>query len=60
MLLGKNYFPAREKLGEPAFEESYGYVLLLGLGGPEKVENLEKVKLKEHILIVAQALGKIE
>lgn len=58
-LLGENYFPAKEKLGEPAFDESYGYVPLLGLGGAEKVENLQKVKLNEHIAIVAQALGKI-
>lgn len=55
-----NYFPAKEKLGELKFDECYGYIPLLGLGGSEKVENLEKVKLKEHISIIAQALGKIE
>ena len=55
----ENYFPAKEKLGNLAFDECYGYVPLLGLGGPEKVENLEIVKLKELISIIAQALGKI-
>ncbi len=56
----KNYLPALKQLGELAFDECYGYVPLLGLGGSEKVENLQKVKIKEHISIVSQALGKIE
>ena len=32
------------------FDECYGYVPLLGLGGSEKVDNLQKVKIKEHII----------
>lgn len=56
----ENYIPAKEKLGKVEQDECYGYVPLLGLGGSEKVENLEKVKLKEHILLISQALGKIE
>ncbi|MDR6546470.1 hypothetical protein J2810_002529 [Chryseobacterium rhizosphaerae] len=59
-LLLDNYEPAKERLGKVEADECYGYVPLLGLGGPEKVENLQKVKLREHISIVAQALGKIE
>lgn len=59
-LEGANYFKAKDQLGETAFDECYGYVPLLGLGGAEKVENLQKVKIKEHISIIAQALGKIE
>lgn len=55
-----NFNLAKEKLGEVDFNECYGYVPLLGLGGLEKAENLEKVKLKEHILLISQALGKIE
>ncbi|MBP1995846.1 hypothetical protein J2Z66_007488 [Paenibacillus eucommiae] len=47
-------------MGAIDFDESFGYVPLLGLGGAEKVENLQKVKLKEHTSIVAQALDKIE
>lgn len=56
----KNYRPAKEKLGELEYDECYGYVPLLGLGGGEKAENLQKVKIKEHISIIAQTLGKIE
>lgn len=59
-LKGGNYFKAKSKLGEISFDECYGYVPLLGAGGTEKVENLQKVKIKEHISIIAQMLGKIE
>lgn len=31
------------------FDECFGYVLLLDLGGSKKVDNLRKVKIKEHI-----------
>lgn len=56
----KNYLSAKNKLGEPNYEECYGYFPLLGLGGAEKMDNLQKVKIKEHISIIAQALGKIK
>lgn len=46
------YPKAVESLGELSYEECFGYTPLLGLGGAEKVGNLEKVKLKEHILII--------
>jgi hypothetical protein len=59
-LNNKNYQEAQEKLGDLAFDECYGYVLLLGMGGSEKVENLQKVNIKEYISITTQALGKIE
>jgi hypothetical protein len=59
-LEGANYFSAQKQSGLIAFDECYGYVPLLGLGGPEKANNLKKVKIKEHISLVAQALGKIE
>ncbi|QEH43285.1 T6SS immunity protein Tdi1 domain-containing protein [Chitinophaga sp. XS-30] len=59
-LSGGNYFKAKNQLGRIAIDECYGYVPLLGLGGPEKVENLQIVKIKEHISIIAQMLGKIE
>ncbi len=57
---GAQYFEARERSGEPAFDECFGYVPLLGLGGAEEVKNLQKVKIKEHISLIAQALGKLE
>ncbi|SIO00914.1 T6SS immunity protein Tdi1 domain-containing protein [Chitinophaga niabensis] len=59
-LEGANYFSAKERSGPVAFDECYGYVPLLGLGGPEKVGNLQKVKMKEHISLIAQAIGKIQ
>ncbi|PUV24564.1 MULTISPECIES: T6SS immunity protein Tdi1 domain-containing protein [Sphingobacterium] len=58
-LLGKNFIPAKKRLGDLNFEESFGYVPPLGLGGTEKPENLDKVNLKVHISLIAQAVGKI-
>lgn len=57
---GTNYFLAREQYVEPSFDECFGYVPLLGMGGPEKVENMEKVKIIEHIYLIAEMMGKIE
>ncbi|WP_052732844.1 T6SS immunity protein Tdi1 domain-containing protein [Hymenobacter terrenus] len=54
------YPAARERLGEPAFDECFGYVPLLALGGPETVEHLEKVKLREHIFLISQFTGILE
>ncbi|KYD27811.1 hypothetical protein B4113_0045 [Geobacillus sp. B4113_201601] len=54
------YPEAVTKYGEPAFDECFGYVPLLGLGGVEKVENLKKVKLREHIYLIAQFMGPLE
>lgn len=55
-----DYLTAKEKLGEPGYDECYGYVPLLGLGGAEKADHLQNVKIKEHIVIIAQTLGKIK
>ncbi len=55
----KNYLIAKETLGVPQYDECFGYVPLPGLGGAEKVEHLQKVKIKEHISIIAQSFGKI-
>ncbi|WP_185425273.1 T6SS immunity protein Tdi1 domain-containing protein [Paenilisteria weihenstephanensis] len=56
----KPYENVVEVLGEPAYDECFGYVPLLALGGSEKVENLQKVKLREHILLISALAGKIE
>ena len=59
--LAKSHFElAKERLGELAYDECYGYVPILAAGGPEKVENIQKLKLREHILIISQLAGKIE
>lgn len=54
------YQEAANALGEPAYDECFGYVPLLALGGSDKVENLKKVKLKEHILLITALTGAIE
>lgn len=54
------YPAARERLGEPAFDECFGYVPLLALGGPETVGHLEKVKLREHLYLISQFTGLLE
>jgi len=51
------YPAARARLGMPAFDECFGYVPLLALGGPETVDHLEKVKLREHIYLISQVAG---
>ena len=54
------YESAREKLGDLAYDECYGYVPILAAGGAEKVRNLQKVKLKEHIAIITELAGQVE
>lgn len=53
------YQQAIKMLGTPEFDECFGYVPILGVGGSEKVENLEKVKLTEHLLIIISFMGPI-
>ena len=55
----KNFNEALQLLGVPAYDECFGYVPLLSLGGSEKPENLQKVKLREHLEIMYQAQGGI-
>lgn len=53
------YRAAIERLGKLEPDECFGYVPLLGLGGAEKVENLRKVKRREHIELISQLGGNI-
>lgn len=53
------YEEAVEKLGKIEHGECFGYVPLLGLGGSEKVDNLDKVKIREHIELISLLVGKI-
>jgi len=59
-LKAEQYLKAKEKLGNLKFDECYGYVPLLALGGGEKVENLQKVNTKVHIDLITQVSGKVE
>ena len=54
------YPEAVTRYGVPQFNECFAYVPILGLGGPEKVENLSKVKLIEHIYLISQFMGPIQ
>lgn len=54
------YPDAIKKYEIPAFDECFGYVPLLALGGAEKVENLKRVKFKEHIYLITEFMGNIE
>lgn len=45
--------------GNIEFDECFGYVPLLGLGGSEKVQNLKKIKIKEYIEVIVQLVGQI-
>ena len=55
----KRHKEAVNRLGKLDFDECFGYVPLLGLGGSEMVENLKKVKIREHIELISQLVGKI-
>lgn len=55
----KNFNEALQNLGAPAYDECFGYVPLLSLGGSEKPENLQKVKLREHLELMFQMQGGI-
>ncbi len=53
------YEEAVKRIGKLKHDECFGYVPLLGLGGSEKVENLSKVKIREHIELISQLVGRI-
>ena len=53
------YREAVQALGPLQFDECFGYAPLLGLGGSRRVEHLRKYKLREHIALSAQAVGKV-
>lgn len=46
-------------LGNLEYDECFGYVPLLALGGKESVENLQKMKMKQHIEMLAEISGRI-
>lgn len=51
------YQAAVKQQGTLQFDECFGFVPLLGLGGSKTVSRLQKVKIKEHIALITQALG---
>ncbi len=55
----KNIKEALNMLGTVSYDECYGYVPLLSLGGAEKPESLRKVKLREYLELMYQVQGSI-
>lgn len=45
---------ALARLGTLAHDEMYGFVPALALGGPARLQNLQKVKAVEHLVLLAQ------
>lgn len=56
-LHAEQYSEAASKLGVPGFDQCFGYVPLLALGGSESVNNLQLVDVQTHMAIMAQAVG---
>ena len=55
----KQYKAAIKKLGDLEYDECFGYVPLLALGGTESVNNLKKVTIREHIAMIYEFVGEI-
>lgn len=53
------YQAAVKQWGSLRFDQCFGFVPLLGLGGCRQADHLKKVKIKEHIALIAQALGPV-
>ena len=54
------YNVAVKMLGKLNYDECFGYVPLLALGGSEKVERLQKMKIIPHIDLITDMVGRIE
>jgi len=46
--------------GALEYDECYGFIPLLVIGGNESVDNLQKVKIIPHIDLITQTVGRIE
>ena len=55
----RQYKDAIKKLGNLEYDECFGYVPLLALGGKESVNNLKKVKIREHIAMIYEFVGEV-
>lgn len=48
------FAPAMNKLGPLGYDDMYGFVPALALGGPSDLAHLQKVKAIEHLVFLAQ------
>jgi len=56
-LKSTQFMEAKTRLGVPAYDQCYGYVPLLALGGAEQVENIQILDLQTHLELMAQVVG---
>ena len=54
------YEEAINKYGQLEYEECFGFVPVLPMGGKKDVDHLEKVNEKVHIALITQVVGRIE
>lgn len=54
---GETEFKVLEKYGALSSDECYAYTPALALGGDEDIKNIEKVKIKTHLELLAQLLN---
>ena len=53
------YNEAIEQYGLLNYDQCFGFVPLLALGGFKDVDHLDKVKMYEHILLITTLVGRI-
>ena len=53
------YKKAIEKFGPLEYDECFGFVPILPLGGKKDVEHMDKVKVREHLYLLVQFTGGI-
>lgn len=56
----KLFKKARKKLGPLEFDECYGFEPAIAIGGPGTLDTLRKVKLREHLSILAQLVDEVK
>ncbi|MGH9360619.1 MAG: GAD-like domain-containing protein [Thermoanaerobaculia bacterium] len=52
----KLYRQAVKRLGKPAYDECYAFEPVLALGGSPKAKSLSKVKVREHLVFLAEVV----
>lgn len=55
----EKYDKAIKKYGNLEYDECFGYVPLITMGGKESVNNIKKVKIREHIALITELAGGI-
>ncbi|MGN0631733.1 MAG: T6SS immunity protein Tdi1 domain-containing protein [Ruminococcus sp.] len=53
------YDKAVEKHGTLNYDECFGYVPIFALGGKATIEQVKKVKIREHIALITELIGEI-